>query len=337
MRLLSLIVLLFAVCFGTRSVKAETPTQETQIDLDSVGDGTVEIKEHYTAQAWLRWKASVGDHPDWVVRNEKRDFAAWEFYDFSFSKDEVSRISESKMKVRALAQIAKDGNYALDKLPSGLHLVTGKGNEWIFSGFSQEDETERTVHVSLPGEASNAHIINPDTSQTELVYSIVRPASKSSPLLLLSGGFGAFGILMLGISLRVPKIHRQRQPLSIKTVTQAPAPALPDSSKWQLIGRTPGGRTIRLEITDAMFSSNGGRLVLGRTAELCHVVIDDGSVSKQHAQIRREGGSFMVADRNSSNGTAVNGQFGQRPFDEVPLKDGDTITLGEVKLDFSKG
>jgi len=67
------------------------------------------------------------------------------------------------------------------------------------------------------------------------------------------------------------------------------------------------------------------------------VVVDDGSVSKQHAQIRREGGSFMVADRNSSNGTAVNGQFSRRPFDEVPLKDGDTITLGEVKLDFSKG
>jgi hypothetical protein len=308
-----------------------------QIDLDSVGDGTVEIKDHYTAQAWLRWKASVGDHPDLVVRNKKREFAAWEFYDFSFSKDEVSRISESKMKVRALAQIAKDGNYALDKLPSGLHLVTGKGNEWIFSGFSQEDETEQTVHVSLPSEATSAHVINPDASQTELVYSIVRPASKSSPLLLLSGVFGVFGILMLGISLRAPKIHRQRQPLSIKTVTQAPAPALPDSSKWQLIGRTPGGRTIRLEITDAMFSSNGNRLVLGRTAELCHVVVDDGSVSKQHAQIRREGGSFMVADRNSSNGTAVNGQFGQRPFDEVPLKDGDTITLGEVKLDFSKG
>src|SRR5271166_4873931 len=68
-----------------------------------------------------------------------------------------------------------------------------------------------------------------------------------------------------------------------------------------------------------------------------HVVVDDGSVSKQHAQIRSEGGSLMVADRNSSNGTAVNGQFNLRPFDEVPLKDGDTLTLGEVKLDFTKG
>jgi pSer/pThr/pTyr-binding forkhead associated (FHA) protein len=86
-----------------------------------------------------------------------------------------------------------------------------------------------------------------------------------------------------------------------------------------------------------MFSSNGNRIVVGRTAELCHVVIDDGSVSKQHAQIRKEGNNLMVADRNSSNGTAVNGQFSRQPFDEVPLREGDTLTLGEVKLDFTRG
>jgi hypothetical protein len=330
-----ILILLFADFFVARSLRAESPTQEMHVDLDSVGDGTVEIKDHYTAQSWLRWKASIGDHPDLVVRNKKREFAAWEFYDFSFSKDEIARIAESKMKVRALAQISKDGNYTLDKLPSGLHLVTGKGDEWVFSGSSPTGETEQTVHVNLPAGASNAHVNNPDSSQTELVYSVPRPTSKSSPLLFLAGGFGVFGVLMLGISLRSRKIPRQPQPLSIKTILQPPA--LPDSGKWQLVGRTPGGRTLRLEITDAMLSSNGNRLILGRTTELCHVVVDDGSVSKQHAQIRREGGRFVVADRNSANGTAVNGQLSSRPFDEVPLQDGDTLTLGEVKLDFTKG
>ena len=334
MRLLILILLL-AVSLGVRSVKAETLVTEMQVDLDSVGDGTVELKEHYTASAWLDWKDSIGDHPDLVVRNKKRDFAAWEFYDFSFSKDEVSRIAESKMKVRALASIAKDGSYFLDKLPTGLHLVTNKGNEWIFSASSQPDETEETVHVNLPDKAFNAHIVNADSSHTQLAYSVPMPAPKSAPLLFLASGFGVFGVLLVGIALRSPKTLRQPLPLSIKTAP--PAPALPGSDKWQLVGRTPGGRALRLEITDAMFSSNDNRLVLGRTGELCHVVIDDGSVSKQHAQIRKEGGNFMVADRNSSNGTAINGQLGRQPFNEVPLKDGDTLTLGEVKLDFGKG
>ncbi|MEI9893408.1 MAG: FHA domain-containing protein [Chthoniobacter sp.] len=93
---------------------------------------------------------------------------------------------------------------------------------------------------------------------------------------------------------------------------------------------------MRLEITDVMFASNNSRLVLGRTAELCHVVVNDSSVSKQHASLRKEGDRFLVADRNSSNRTAVNGQFNTKVFDEVPLKEGDTLTLGEVRLDFSK-
>ena len=65
-------------------------------------------------------------------------------------------------------------------------------------------------------------------------------------------------------------------------------------------------------------------------------MIEDGSVSKQHAHIRKVEGGFIVADRNSSNNTAVNGQFSHEPFDESPLREGDTLTLGDVKLDFSK-
>lgn len=115
----------------------------------------------------------------------------------------------------------------------------------------------------------------------------------------------------------------------------SPSP-LPGFGKWQLVGRTPKGESVCVEITDVMFTTNDNRLILGRTAELCHVVVKDDSVSKQHASIRKEGDRFLVADRNSSNRTAVNGQFNTKVFEEVPLKEGDTLTLGEVRLDFSK-
>jgi hypothetical protein len=339
MRLLVLFSLL-ALCLEVRTLKAEVLNQEMQVDLDSVGDATVSKKELYAAQSWLSWKKQIGDHPDWVVRDKKREYAAWDFFDFSFSKDDVSRTAESKMKVRALAQILKDGNYSLGKLIGGLHLVTNKGNEWIFSGrsagdSSQSTETEQTVHINLPASALNAHVVNPDSNDMELIYSVPQQGGKSPILLLLGSGFGIFGVVMLGVSRRSAKPLQKRLPLSLKPVS---GPALPEgAAKWQLVGRTPGGRALRLEVTNAMFASNGNRIVLGRTAELCHVVIDDGSVSKQHAQIRKEGSNLKVADRNSSNGTAVNGQFSRQPFDEVPLKEGDTLTLGEVKLDFTKG
>lgn len=114
-----------------------------------------------------------------------------------------------------------------------------------------------------------------------------------------------------------------------------PAPA-GSPKTWKFDGRTSSGRTFQISINEAMFSRNGSRLILGRSADLCDLVIDDETVSRQHAEIRRENGAFKVADRNSSNGTAVNGVFSQKPFQPVPFKLGDTLTLGEVKLDFGR-
>jgi hypothetical protein len=85
-----------------------------------------------------------------------------------------------------------------------------------------------------------------------------------------------------------------------------------------------------------MFSRNSSRLILGRSGELCDLVISDDSVSRQHAEICKNEAGFEVADRNSSNGTAVNGIFTGKPFQKIALKPGDTLTLAQVKLNFSR-
>lgn len=332
--------LLFTACLVAREVRADTPSENMSIELDAVGDGTVTITDHFSATGWMDWKEALGDHPDLVVRDKKHELAAWEITDVSFTKDEVARIAESKMKVRALAQITKDGNYVLDKLPRGLHLVTNNGNEWIFGGQvtseAQSRKVDLTVHIKLPLGAINAHVVNPDSSQSQLVYSVTYQPKRFPRVLLLAVFFGVLGVVILGFSLRLPESFAESpQFLAIRKIVP-PSILLGSSSKWQLVGRTPEGAALRLEVTGAMFASNGNRLIIGRTGELCHLVIETKSVSKQHAQIRLENGAFKIADRNSSNGTAVNGQFSRAPFDEVPLKEGDTVTLGDVKLDFSK-
>ena len=108
----------------------------------------------------------------------------------------------------------------------------------------------------------------------------------------------------------------------------------PQGKGWKLDVRTSAGKTFQIPISEAMFANNGSRLVLGRSRELCDLVVEDETVSRQHADIRRNGRGFEVADRNSSNGTAVNGVFNRKPFEPVPFKPGDTLTVGEVKLDF---
>lgn len=53
-------------------------------------------------------------------------------------------------------------------------------------------------------------------------------------------------------------------------------------------------------------------------------------VSREHFTIEREGGSFLLKDRNSALGTWVEGQLvgGMRAGGSVQLKDGDVIILG---------
>ncbi|WP_369214633.1 FHA domain-containing protein [Streptomyces flavofungini] len=60
------------------------------------------------------------------------------------------------------------------------------------------------------------------------------------------------------------------------------------------------------------------------------VVIRDASISRFHAEVRREGHGFMLYDLGSSNGTFVNGE---RTTSRV-LQPGDLITIGEETFRF---
>jgi hypothetical protein len=74
-------------------------------------------------------------------------------------------------------------------------------------------------------------------------------------------------------------------------------------------------------------------LSIGRLPD-CDVVLDDGSVSKQHAQLRWSEAErrCTVKDMGSRNGTFVNGAtIATR---EVPLRDGDILSFGYVQFWF---
>jgi pSer/pThr/pTyr-binding forkhead associated (FHA) protein len=73
----------------------------------------------------------------------------------------------------------------------------------------------------------------------------------------------------------------------------------------------------------------GSRLTLGRT-DASDIVINDGSLSRVHASINRDGDRVWVIDEGSMNGTSVNGE----PVSAAgaPLHDGDEIYLGETTI-----
>jgi len=58
------------------------------------------------------------------------------------------------------------------------------------------------------------------------------------------------------------------------------------------------------------------------------IFLDDVTVSRRHAEFRRNGAAYAVADVGSLNGTYVN----RDRIDEVALQDGDEVQIGKYRL-----
>ena len=63
----------------------------------------------------------------------------------------------------------------------------------------------------------------------------------------------------------------------------------------------------------------------------CDVVVNDPNVSREHAEVRPRGGSWVLTDLGSTNGSRLNGR--QIDGSEV-LKPGDEIELGTSRITF---
>lgn len=66
---------------------------------------------------------------------------------------------------------------------------------------------------------------------------------------------------------------------------------------------------------------------IGRHPE-SDIFLDDVTVSRRHAEVRRVGAGFHVSDAGSLNGTYVN----QARVDTAALNDGDEVQVGKFKL-----
>jgi hypothetical protein len=74
------------------------------------------------------------------------------------------------------------------------------------------------------------------------------------------------------------------------------------------------------------------RVVIGRGVD-CDIVLPERQVSRQHAQIERDDGGYLLRDLGSKNSTCVNGrEVHDKPY---RLKDGDEIQIALcVKMGF---
>lgn len=74
-------------------------------------------------------------------------------------------------------------------------------------------------------------------------------------------------------------------------------------------------------------SFEGNSVMIGRSAP-CQVVLQDAGISRIHAEISLEDGTWYLNDLGSANGTRLNDTRQER----APLKDGDVIGIGDFSL-----
>lgn len=98
---------------------------------------------------------------------------------------------------------------------------------------------------------------------------------------------------------------------------------------WALDGINPErGQSPNISV---LIDENNGKVIVGRRKDLVHIHLPNGSISGQHATLRPEGESVWIEDRNSSNGTKVNG-IKLAPLKPMKAESGARIEFGEVKL-----
>src|SRR2546421_4498790 len=84
-----------------------------------------------------------------------------------------------------------------------------------------------------------------------------------------------------------------------------------------LVVRAGGGRA------GESFRPTGERTRIGRSPD-CDIFLDDVTVSRDHAVLVEENGTFTVEDQGSLNGTFVN----RKRIDRAPLQEGDELQVG---------
>lgn len=94
----------------------------------------------------------------------------------------------------------------------------------------------------------------------------------------------------------------------------------PRSALLGRLGTHPVERALRLPARDDPF------VVVGRSRR-CDVVVDDATVSREHAALVLYGGRWFVCDRDSTNGTRLNGR---RIWGTASVQPGDRVSFGEA-------
>ena len=100
-----------------------------------------------------------------------------------------------------------------------------------------------------------------------------------------------------------------------------------------MTGETGDGHPVSVKIPGRLLGGDGA--VIGRSPRNSTLLIDDRTLSREHARLFVDEDVLYLEDLGSTNGTRVNGRdLGAGA--PVPVRTGDAIELGAVKVELAR-
>ena len=130
----------------------------------------------------------------------------------------------------------------------------------------------------------------------------------------------------------------KRRGLSMPVPEQGvPAPAQPRREGFASVVPTVGVEGWALEGAVGVFQLEGGRLLMGRQepGNTVDIAVEDGSVSRQHAELLAVPDGWLVRDLGSTNGTMVGGAL-LEVGEARAVGDGDVVKCGNAVFVFRR-
>src|SRR5919107_1319018 len=126
------------------------------------------------------------------------------------------------------------------------------------------------------------------------------------------------------MTFRAPPKQEVPEERPLNAEDAAAVDALPGGSALLVVQRGPSA--------GSRFLLDTAVVTAGRPPD-SEIFLDDVTVSRRHAEFRRQGDGFHVADVGSLNGTYVN----RDRIDDVLLQGGDEVQIGKYRLVFFSG
>jgi pSer/pThr/pTyr-binding forkhead associated (FHA) protein len=121
------------------------------------------------------------------------------------------------------------------------------------------------------------------------------------------------------ITFGAPAKAESEERAALNEADAAAVDALPSGSALLVVQRGPGAGSRYLLDTDVVTA--------GRHPD-SDIFLDDITVSRRHAEFRREGDTYVVHDVGSLNGSYVN----RDRIDDASLQNGDEVRIGKFRL-----